>query len=99
ALMISSTGSETEYLTLAGSLRVSSLLWESVRPPSPPPSFYCNGRVAAVAVRVLILVSFGIALPALLAHSGIIVAPAMVMSIIGGILIYGTIISFAMFFQ
>ncbi|CAZ85501.1 unnamed protein product [Tuber melanosporum] len=44
-------------------------------------------------------VVMGIALPALLAHSGIIVVPAMVMSIIGGLLIYGTIISFTMFFQ
>ena len=40
-----------------------------------------------------------IALPALLAHCSIIVYPAMVMSIIGGLLIYGTIISFTMFFQ
>ena len=39
------------------------------------------------------------ALPALLAHSGLIQVPAMVMSIIGGLLIYGTIISFTMFFQ
>lgn len=39
------------------------------------------------------------ALPALLAHCGIIVAQAMVMSILGGLLIYGTIISFTMFFQ
>ncbi|KAH8821417.1 vacuolar protein sorting 55 superfamily protein [Xylogone sp. PMI_703] len=45
------------------------------------------------------LVLMGIALPALLAHSNIIVFPAMVMSIIGGLLIYGTIISFSMFFQ
>ncbi|KAG0128203.1 vacuolar protein sorting 55, partial [Tuber indicum] len=44
-------------------------------------------------------VVMGIALPVLLAHSGIIVVPAMVMSIIGGLLIYGTIISFTMFFQ
>jgi hypothetical protein len=35
----------------------------------------------------------------MLAHSGIIQIPAMVMSIIGGLLIYGTIISFTMFFQ
>jgi hypothetical protein len=35
----------------------------------------------------------------ILAHSGIIEVPAMVMSVIGGLLIYGTIISFAMFFQ
>ena len=40
-----------------------------------------------------------IALPAVLAHSEIIRIPAMIMSIIGGVLIYGTIISFGMFFQ
>ncbi|KAI9802795.1 MAG: Vacuolar protein sorting-associated protein 55 [Piccolia ochrophora] len=45
------------------------------------------------------LVIMGVALPALLAHSGIIETSAMVMSIIGGLLIYGTIISFTMFFQ
>ena len=39
------------------------------------------------------------ALPVVLAHSGIIKIPAMVMCIIGGVLIYGTIISFGMFFQ
>ncbi|KAI1765927.1 vacuolar protein sorting 55 [Hypoxylon sp. FL1150] len=41
----------------------------------------------------------GIALPAVLAHSNLINIPAMVMSIIGGLLIYGTIVSFGMFFQ
>jgi len=45
------------------------------------------------------LVVMGIALPALLAHCAIIQPPAMVMSIIGGLLIYGTIISFTLFFQ
>jgi hypothetical protein len=40
-----------------------------------------------------------VALPVILAHSNIISVPAMVMSVIGGLLIYGTIISFAMFFQ
>ncbi|KAH8152586.1 uncharacterized protein LAJ45_03427 [Morchella importuna] len=44
-------------------------------------------------------VVMGIALPAALAHSGIIQVSAMVMSILGGLLIYGTIISFTMFFQ
>jgi hypothetical protein len=39
------------------------------------------------------------ALPAVLAHSGAIEVPAMVMSILGGLLIYGTIISFTMFFR
>ncbi|KAI5302824.1 Vacuolar protein sorting-associated protein 55 [Ascosphaera pollenicola] len=45
------------------------------------------------------LVLMGIALPALLAHSGAIQIPAMIMSVVGGLLIYGTIISFSMFFQ
>jgi hypothetical protein len=35
----------------------------------------------------------------MLAHCEIIQVPAMIMSIIGGLLIYGTIISFTMFFQ
>ena len=39
------------------------------------------------------------ALPALLAHCGLIQYSAMAMSIVGGLLIYGTIISFTMFFQ
>ena len=39
------------------------------------------------------------ALPVLLAHSALIQIPAMVMSIIGGLLIYGTIISFTQFFK
>jgi len=43
--------------------------------------------------------SFFIALPVSLAHCGLIAVPAMAMSIIGGLLIYGTIISFTMFFQ
>ncbi|CAD6501837.1 BgTH12-02083 [Blumeria graminis f. sp. triticale] len=45
------------------------------------------------------LVLMGIALPALLAHSDIIRWYAAIMSMIGGILIYGTIITFGMFFQ
>ncbi|KAK3308639.1 vacuolar protein sorting 55 [Chaetomium strumarium] len=45
------------------------------------------------------LVVMGIALPVILAHSNLISIPAMIMSVIGGLLIYGTIISFAMFFQ
>lgn len=40
-----------------------------------------------------------LALPALLAHCALIHVPAMAMSIVGGLLIYGTIISFTMFFQ
>ncbi|OAQ98909.1 hypothetical protein LLEC1_02462 [Akanthomyces lecanii] len=40
-----------------------------------------------------------IALPVILAHADIIRTEAMIMSIAGGLLIYGTIISFGMFFQ
>lgn len=39
------------------------------------------------------------ALPALLHHSGYIVSQAMAMSIVGGLLIYGTVIAFTAFFQ
>ena len=39
------------------------------------------------------------ALPALLYHSATIQAGAAVMSVVGGLLIYGTIISFTLFFQ
>ncbi|QSZ29442.1 hypothetical protein DSL72_003956 [Monilinia vaccinii-corymbosi] len=45
------------------------------------------------------LCMMGVALPAVLAHSHVITVPAMVMSITGGVLIYGTVISFGMFFQ
>lgn len=48
-------------------------------------------------LRLTIIAS--LALPAVLAHSGAIEIPAMIMSIIGGLLIYGTIISFSMFFR
>lgn len=41
----------------------------------------------------------GLALPVLFAHCQLITTAAMFMSIIGGLLIYGTIISFTMFFQ
>ncbi|KAI0389883.1 vacuolar protein sorting 55 [Xylariaceae sp. FL0594] len=45
------------------------------------------------------LVVMGIALPAVLAHSNLIETGAMIMCIVGGLLIYGTIISFGMAFQ
>lgn len=44
-------------------------------------------------------VVMGIALPVVLAHSGLIEIQAMIMSVVGGLLIYGTIISFGLFFQ
>ena len=43
-------------------------------------------------------VVWGLALPGVLAHSGIITLPAMVMAAVGGLLIYGTIICFGMVF-
>ncbi|EEH03067.1 vacuolar sorting-associated protein [Histoplasma capsulatum] len=52
-----------------------------------------------VATYVIAPLPNWISLPALLAHSGAIQMSAMVMSILGGLLIYGTIISFSMFFQ
>lgn len=45
------------------------------------------------------LVLMGVALPVLLAHSAVIRWAAAVMSVVGGLLIYGTIITFGMFFQ
>lgn len=59
------------------------------------PSLRGGGKRGA---NVCVLCGF-VALPAALAHSGIIQVSAMVMSILGGLLIYGTIISFTMFFQ
>jgi hypothetical protein len=47
-------------------------------------------------VRPLTLIA---ALPVVLFHSSLINAAAMAMSIVGGLLIYGTVISFGMFFQ
>lgn len=40
-----------------------------------------------------------VALPVVLAHAELIRVEAMIMSIAGGLLIYGTIISFGLFFQ
>ncbi|KAK3696323.1 Vacuolar protein sorting-associated protein 55 [Vermiconidia calcicola] len=45
------------------------------------------------------LVVMGVALPVVLAHCHLIRPEAMAMSIVGGLLIYGTIISFTMFFR
>jgi len=46
----------------------------------------------------LTVVLGGLALPGVLAHSGIINFPAMIMAVVGGLLIYGTIICFGMVF-
>lgn len=45
------------------------------------------------------LVVQGIALPILFAHCALIQRPAAAMSIVGGVLVYGTIISFTQFFK
>ncbi|CUS08378.1 unnamed protein product [Tuber aestivum] len=45
------------------------------------------------------LVVMGIALPGVLAHSGIITVPAMAMAVVGGLLIYGTVVCFGLFFM
>lgn len=58
------------------------------------------GRVASLIRCVFgALTLVCTALPTVLAHCGYIGYPAMIMSILGGLLIYGTIISFSTFFQ
>ncbi|KAI1332070.1 vacuolar protein sorting 55 [Xylariaceae sp. FL0255] len=79
---------------------------------APLPNFVC-GRIAnpddfessGTAVLDLgrfctgFLVVMGIALPFVLAHSHLISYGAMAMCVAGGLLIYGTIVSFGLFFQ
>jgi fumarate reductase subunit D len=50
-------------------------------------------------IRLGCVLTVIIALPIVLAHTEQIRVEAMVMSIVGGLLIYGTIISFTMFFR
>ncbi|KAF4876201.1 Vacuolar protein sorting-associated protein 55 [Colletotrichum siamense] len=57
------------------------------------------GRFCTGFLVVMGIVTVSAALPIVLAHSDLIQIEAMFMSIIGGLLIYGTIISFGMFFQ
>ncbi|KAJ2379355.1 Vacuolar protein sorting-associated protein 55 [Coemansia sp. RSA 2607] len=45
------------------------------------------------------LVVSGFALPVVLAHSGIITSTAMVMSVVGGVLVYGTIVVYSTLFR
>ncbi|KAK3217091.1 hypothetical protein GRF29_1g1974499 [Pseudopithomyces chartarum] len=58
-----------------------------------------NGVVDFGRFMTGFFVVMGIALPTLLYHSDTIQAGAAVMSVVGGLLIYGTIISFTLFFQ
>ncbi|KAF9420057.1 Vacuolar protein sorting-associated protein 55 [Podila epigama] len=46
-----------------------------------------------------LMIVTGFCLPVVLAHAGVITSPAMIMSIAGGLLIYGTIISYSRFFS
>ncbi|RMJ26860.1 hypothetical protein PHISP_02293 [Aspergillus sp. HF37] len=75
--------------------------WICARCANPDDFMDSSGNAAVDFGRFItgFLVLMGIALPAALAHSGAIEVPAMIMSIIGGLLIYGTIISFSMFFR
>ncbi|KKK17852.1 hypothetical protein P175DRAFT_0503525 [Aspergillus ochraceoroseus IBT 24754] len=75
--------------------------WICSRCANPDDFMDSSGSAVADFGRFItgFLVLMGIALPAVLAHSGEIEIPAMIMSILGGLLIYGTIISFSMFFR
>ncbi|KAF1353584.1 vacuolar protein sorting 55 [Delphinella strobiligena] len=67
-----------------------------------PDDFMDNGTSSVVELGRFLtgfLVVMGVALPIALAHCALIQIPAMIMSIVGGLLIYGTIVSFTMFFQ
>jgi len=79
--------------TWAASARASWSSWGLVR------LSFKMGASRVMGEGLLIMFGVVVALPVLLAHSNLISIPAMVMSVIGGLLIYGTIISFAMFFQ
>ncbi|KAH7310028.1 vacuolar protein sorting 55-domain-containing protein [Rhexocercosporidium sp. MPI-PUGE-AT-0058] len=65
---------------------------------------FCTGFLVLMGIdssklKDMLTPSLPTALPVLLAHSGIILWYAAVMSIVGGVLIYGTIIAFGMFFE
>ncbi|KAK4987816.1 Vacuolar protein sorting-associated protein 55 [Elasticomyces elasticus] len=80
---------------------------------APLPNFICgraanpddfmdsgsNGVVELGRFLTGFMVVMGVALPVVFAHTALITWPAMLMSIVGGLLIYGTIISFTMFFR
>ncbi|KAF2454414.1 vacuolar protein sorting 55 superfamily [Lineolata rhizophorae] len=75
--------------------------WICGRAANPDDFMESSGSVLIDFGRFLtgFFVVMGIALPSLFAHCALIQYPAMIMSIVGGLLIYGTIISFTMFFQ
>ncbi|GAB5587554.1 Vacuolar protein sorting-associated protein 55 [Umbelopsis nana] len=61
-------------------------------------SDYHSGAIDAGEFITGIFIVTGFCLPLVLAHAEVITIPAMVMSIIGGILVYGTIIAYTHFF-
>ncbi|KAF4511231.1 hypothetical protein G6O67_003048 [Ophiocordyceps sinensis] len=76
--------------------------WICGRCANPDDFVESSGGVAVLDLGRFLtgfFVVMGIALPVVLAHSDLIRVEAMIMSIVGGLLIYGTIISFSMFFH
>ncbi|KAG0000325.1 Vacuolar protein sorting-associated protein 55 [Entomortierella chlamydospora] len=62
-------------------------------------SDYQGGFADAGYFLTGLMIITGFCLPVVLAHAGVITVPAMFMSISGGLLIYGTIISYSRFFS
>ncbi|KAG0280070.1 Vacuolar protein sorting-associated protein 55 [Linnemannia gamsii] len=62
-------------------------------------SDYQGGIADAGYFLTGLMIITGFCLPVVLAHAGVITVPAMIMSISGGLLIYGTIISYSRFFS
>ncbi|KAF9397712.1 Vacuolar protein sorting-associated protein 55 [Mortierella sp. AD011] len=61
-------------------------------------SDYQGGFADAGYFLTGLMIVTGFCLPVVLAHAGVITIPAMFMSISGGLLIYGTIVSYSRFF-
>lgn len=62
-------------------------------------SFYFSTVVDFGRFFTGFLVFSGLALPVVLAHNTIIGIPAMIMSLVGGFLVYATIVTFRAFFH
>ncbi|KAG0228704.1 Vacuolar protein sorting-associated protein 55 [Actinomortierella wolfii] len=62
-------------------------------------SDYHSGFADAGYFLTGLMITTGFCLPVVLAHAGVINTPAMFMSIAGGVLIYGTIVSYSRAFQ
>ncbi|KAI8072351.1 vacuolar protein sorting 55 [Gongronella butleri] len=62
-------------------------------------SDYNSGAIDAGHFVTGMFIVTGFCLPFVLAHAGVITVPAMIMSICGGILVYGTIITYSHYFS